>query len=410
MAIKITNTRQAVKVQASQRSKQTMGKKVLELGKEYTILFPKKDGEVVVAGIVGRNCSYDDLGMSFGRIADTQMEINEETGRIKDNSGMQEWAVISSLLYEASKLLDIEKAKEEAQKVADATGDVVDSLALNQTITKITEEYEGRAKTATEKAVMPTKQRLVSSRIDFSIFTEAVLIPLDKSMLPEYEKAVGVEVRLSATKQRQLNDIIDNPNYNDQDDKDGFLEVKFSYTGASTQEAGRNPYSGVEKNIRKVDLTKKDGKYVDTGVQSIAYILNDTTNDHDLMFSRAGAVSYAQTAVDVEGAMKKFLANNRMLPVHIDAESDMFKRNAKMLYKMGVLYKEGSPQYKQLKDLVESQEAEEAESNPIDELEETMTGSVQELTKAKSTKEVADIVDSDDELKDMLGDDEIADI
>lgn len=406
MAIRITTTREAVKVQASQRSKQTLGKKVLELGKEYVLLFPKKDNEIVVAGIVGRNCDFDSLNVSFGRIIDSQMEINPETDRIKDNSGMASWAALSNILYKAAQAKEISDKKDEAIKISEATGSAVDEGALGQAIDKIRLAYEGQKRHGDEAAVMPTKQRLVSSKIDFSIFTEAVLIPLDKKLKPEYDKAVSVEVRLSVTKQRQLNAILDDPNYNDMGDPDGFLEVKFSYKGTDAKEAGKNAYQGAEAAVRKINLEKDEtGSYVDPGVKSIEFLLNDTTHDHDLMFSRAGTVSYANTAADVEAAMRKYLANNRMLPLYIDFEDEATKRHAKDILELGCVFNKGTRQYDELLAIVEEQEA----NNVAIEQDAGVTGDIEKVAKSKTTREVVDAVDANEELQELVAD-EVEDI
>lgn len=406
MSIRITNTREAVKVQASQRSKQSLGKKVLELGKEYVLLFPKKDNEIVVSGIVGRNCDYNSLNISFGRIVDSQMNINEETGRIKDNSGMQKWANLSNILYKASMAREISDKKDEAVKVADKTGSVVDEGALSQAINNVVLAYEGQKRQGDQAGVMPTKQKLVSTKVDFSIFTEAVLVPLDKQLKPEFDKAIGVEVRLSSTKQKQLNAILDDPNYNNMDDPDGFLEVKFSYKGADAKEAGKNAYLGVETAVRKIDLTvDNNNEYVDPGVKTITYILSDTTHDHEVMFSRAGTVSYAQTAADVESAMRKYLANNRMLPLFIELEDESVARHAKDILDLGCVFKEGTKQHTELLNIIEEQQGKEVVED------ETITGGVKDLMGAKSTKDVEKIVGDDEELKSMIEDgDEIEDI
>jgi hypothetical protein len=407
MGIRITNTREAVKVQASQRSKQALGKKVLELGKEYVLLFPKKENEIVVAGIVGRNCDYDALGVSFGRLNDSQMEINEETGRIKDNSGMQRWAVLSNILYKAAMAKEISDKTEEARKIAEQTGDKIDEAGLSQAINKVKLAYEGQARHGDEAAIMPTKQRLVSSRVDFSIFSEAVLIPLDKNLKPEYDKAISVEVRLSNTKQKQLNAILDDPNYNNAEDKDGFLEVKFSYKGANAQEAGKNSYLGAELAVRKVDLTIDNGEYVDSGVKSIAHLLSDTTHDHDIMFSRAGTVSFAQTAADVEAGMRKYLSNNRMLPLFIDMEDETTKRNASTILELKV-FNSTSKQFEELQAMVEEQKA--SEQTDDNQEDGTMPAEAKDLLAAKTTKEVDAITSKNEELKGMVGNEEVEDI
>lgn len=403
MAMRIATTRGAAKVIASQKSKQMLGKNNLELGKEYILLFPKSDNEIVASGIVGRTCDYDALGLSFGRLAEDQMEINEETGRITDNSGMRRWAALSSILFKAAELRDIEEKKEEAQKIAAKTDSPIDEAALSQAIEKVRAAYEGTPRQGEVAAVMPTKQRLISPSVSFSISTEAVLIPLDRNLKPEFDKASSVEVRLSNTKIKQINAILDDPNYNNANDPDGFLEVKFAYKGADRKEAGKNPYQGVESAVRKIDLTMKDGEYVDAGTRSIAHLLSDTTHDADLMFSRAGTVSFAKTAADVEAAMRKYLSQNRVLSVFIDMEDELTKRHAKDILDLGCVFKKDSRQYNELLAIVESQKDEVV-------ADDTISGDVSKLSNAKNARDVEKAANESEELRAMIDDGAIEDI
>lgn len=408
MSFKISDTKQAAKVQASQRSKAAMGKKNLELGKEYTILFPKKDNRVVVSGIVGRNCNYDALKVSFGRIADSQMEVNPETGRIKDLSGMRQWATLSGILYKAAKLKDIQVARDEAQKIADATSSAIDEVGLQMSIDKVELAYEGAKATAEAKAILPTKQRLISYSVDFSIFTEAVLIPLNKQLQPEFDKAAPVEVRLSKSKIDQINSILDNPMYNNMDDPDGFLEIKFSYVGESTKAAGQNKYTGCEAAVRKVNLTKDaDGNYVDSGTLQISGYLKDTTHDPDIMFSRAGTVSFANTAQDVEAAMRKYLSNNRTLPLFIDLEDEATKRAAKDIIALNCVFGTNTRQYTELMNIIEEQEA---ANGVADDDQGDISGDVGKLSSAKDTQDVAAAVAGNEELSGMISQGGVEDI
>lgn len=410
MAFKITNTGEAVKAQATQRSKTALGKKVLNQNTEYTMLFRKKNNSVAVAGMVGHNTNYDLLGMSFVRIPDKLMEVNEETGRIKDISGLNDWATLSSILFNAAKAKEISDAKEEQQKLADGTGTEIDTIALEQAIDKIKLLYDGRKKQGDEDAIAPKRQRLLSYSIDFNIFTEAVLIPLDGELKPEWDKAVCVEVQLNPVKQRQINTILANSKYHDINDPDGFLEIKFPYLGDTPQTAGKNAYLGVEHNVRKVNLEKaEDGTYIDPNVQSIAYKLNDTTNDHDLIFSRSRAVSYANTPEDVIAAIKRYLSVNKTLPLFIDLKSDAVKNAAKELINLDCVFRKNTKQYKELLQIVEDAEK---EGKVAEAPEEDLTASLAKISEVTNTHEMEDLLNSDEELIKHQGEDtdEITDI
>ena len=407
MGFRITNTESAAKVVASQKSKKMLGKDNLELNKEYVLLFPKKNNKVVVSGIVGRGCSHKDLGFTFARIADSQMEVNEETGRIKDNSGMGTWAMLSNILYKASQRKEEKEAEQNAINMANLTGAKVDDVALRQQLEKIDIAYNGRPKVGDEQAILPSRSRLVSSSVQFSIFTEAVLIPLDKELKPEFDKASGVEVSLSPTKVEQINGILKNSNYNNMDDPDGFLEIKFSYMGKDRKEAGKNKYMGVEPAVRKVNFSKDDnGEYVDNGTRMIAHLLNNTSHSDEMMFSRSGTVSFAKTSADLEAAMRKFLASNKILSAYIDLEAEDVKRNAKTIMDLNCVFGKDTKQYKELLEIIQEQEADSDEQQE----EDTVSADLNKLKEAKDTEELEEAMKGNEELASMISDDEISDI
>lgn len=414
MSIMFTNTKQAQSVQASQRGKKALGSKTLTLGKEYALLLPKKDNVVVCAGIVGRNCNRDDIGISFARIYDNQMEQNPETGRITDNSGLRKWAALSNILYKAAQAKEIAEAEEEAAKLAEKTGSKIDEGALAQRIDQIKIAYEGQLKQGDIPAILPSKQRLISSSVNFSVFTEGVLVPLDKNLKPEFDAAISVEVRLSNKKQKDINDILDNPQYNDMDDPDGFLEVKFSYKGADAKEAGKNPYQGVEAAIRKVNLKKdENGKYIDEGTRSIVEKLNDVSHDPVMIFNRAGTVSFAKTSADAEAGMRKFLSTNRILPTFIDMEDEQTKNHAQDILDLNCVFGKDTKQYRELQEMAAAVAAERAGNDPavaLKEMADDMNAGVRELAQATDTKKIAETLEGNEELKKMVEDEGISDI
>lgn len=387
MKVKITGTKNASVIVASQRGKKSLGK-ILELGNEYTLLFPKKDNDVVMSGIPGRNACYDDLGIGFVRIPEDMMELQEETNRIIDKSGMNKWGILSSLLYSASKARDIEMSKQEAKKAAEMTGDPIDERALEQTINGIILDYDGAAKTGNSEAVLPKKQRLLSPSVDINLFTEAIIIPLNKDLEPIWDKASAVEVQISPAKLNQLSDIVKSKVYNNFDDPDGFLEVKFSYKGTTKNDAGKNKYAGVEDKVRKVNFQKNDdGTYIDPQVESNRGLFTSISNDSDIIFSRSGVVSFAKTPAELEAAMRKYLSTHRVLPAYIDLEDEKTKKFAKTLAEFG-LFSEDSKKYKELMAIIEEQEQDTVVEDVIEELDK----GVKELSNSKSVSEANQVL------------------
>lgn len=406
-SIKITGLNSAKSVLSSQRGKPPINKR-LELGKEYVLLFPKHEGEIVVSGIPGYTCSFEDIGISFVRLTNNQMDVDEETNRIIDRSGIRSWANISDILYSAARARDIEKATDEAKKMAERTGVSFESqsAALTQTIEKINQAYDGVRATSTTSAVPPTKTRLVSRGLTISIFTNVLLIPLNEHLMPEYDKACAVEVRLSQTKINQLSSIQSSPAYNDPNDPEGFVEVKFSYKGTTRNEAGRQSYQGCEEAVRKINLKKnEDGSYVDKNVNSIASIIASISHDPDVIYNSSNTVAYASLASDLDAAMRKYLATERTIPTYIDMEADNVKRSARELLDAGVFGK-NTKQYAQLEEMLQ---AEESENSVSIDTANSLPSEVADVVKSNTVTEVDNIVKNSDELAEMLAE-EITDI
>lgn len=411
--IKITGAKSAAAIKASQQGLQVIGK-TLELGKEYTLLFPKliEDGvrqdDIAMAGIIGRTTSFDDLRMSFVRIPDKDLEQNSETQRITDKSALRKWGVVSSILYKAAEFRDIENAKRDAADAAERQGVAVDETALAQAIENIRVQYNGRKSDGQNASVLPTKRRLIKSGTpDILLFTEAIIIPLDGELKPEWEKAQAVEVTISNAKLKCLQEILKRPAYNDPESD--FYEVKFSYVGKDKKEAGGNKYTGLEAVARKVNMTKDaEGKFVDQNVQSIASKLAFIAHDGQTIFNRSNQVTFAKTPEDFEAAIRKFLADakNNILTTYIDMESDQVKKGASILDELKI-FNENSKQYKELQEVIKSvgTPADDA-TNPVEELHAAAT----ELAGSTGVSQAANVVDENPELAATIGAEDLGDL
>ena len=402
--ISVKGARGAKKASMAQRGLTRFGAKNLQLGTEYTILLPRVGSDIVLAASVGRQCDWESLGFGFAKLPKEMMQINPDTDRITDLSCMVAWGRISSILYKAAKIRDIEDAKEEALKTAQRSGGKVDEVTLSQTIASIEEAYDGRPKKGEQAAVAPTKKRLLSSNVDLAYTTEGIVIPLDRTLKPVWNSAKVMEITLSLAKINQIIDILDNPNYCDVDDDSGFLEIKFAYVGKDTKEAGRNKFLGVEKAIRKVDLsTGENGEYLDADVRSISSLLKSVSHDGDAIGQRSSIANYAKTPADVDAAMRKYLASNRILTTYIDMEDEATKRSAQDLFEYNV-FNTGSKQYEELKAMLEADEAMSAGDDSI-------TGKLVEAAEAGTARVAKEVLDSDSALQEMVaGDDEVIDI
>lgn len=348
MGITISSLGQAVKYQSAQKSKARFGSKNLVLGKEYELLFRKNNGDVIVSGMAGRQANFDELGIGFVRLFDDQLEENPETGRITDRSSMRQWSIISSILFHAAEKKEIDEFEEDAKKTAARSGMPINPATLEQGIEDIHNHYHYNKDSGVKAEDM--RRPLLSAGIQFNIITEVLVVPLlkDNGNAPDYKNARVMEISLSPAKQRQIAEVISNPVYNDMDDLDGFLHVKFSYIGANAQEAGKKEFQGLENVVRKVNLAKVDGVYVDAGVASIAPMIDSIAKTSEAIYISSNAVAYASTTADLDVAMKKYLSNCILL-TYVDFTSDIVKKNAIMLKDWGIF----NPESKQYKELLE---------------------------------------------------------
>lgn len=349
MGITISSLGQAAKYQSAQKSKARFGAKNLVLGKEYELLFRKNNGDVIVSGMAGRQANFDELGIGFVRLFDDQLEENPETGRITDRSSMRQWSIISSILFHAAEKMEIEEFEENAKKTASRSGVLLNPATLEQGIEDIHNHYHYNKDSGVKAEDM--RRPLLSAGIQFNIITEVLVVPLikDNGNAPDYKNARVMEISLSPAKQRQIAEVISNPVYNDMDDPDGFLHVKFSYIGTNAQEAGKKEFQGLESVVRKVNLAKDaDGVYVDAGVASIAPMIDSIAKTSEAIYISSNAVAYASTTADLDVAMKKYLSNCILL-TYVDFTSDIVKKNATMLKDWGIF----NPESKQYKELLE---------------------------------------------------------
>lgn len=406
MGIQLDNMQDCIMAIDAQKNNKSFGQAV-ELGKEYSVIFRKKNGFPAVAGITGRNVDRDALGISFVRIPDDKLEQVGTTNSFRDSTISAKWATISNLLYKAAKAKEIADARDDAQKAADMAGVPIDELALSQAIEKIELAYEGRRAVDGVAAIQPTKRRLINSvgsKVEINVHSECVVVPLDSNMQPEYDKAVVAGIILRESRLRALSTIAGNPAYNDQNDPNGYMEVRFSCTGTDKKIAMRNPFVGVEKSVRKFNFDKdENGSYVDSHVTAILPKLSSITENAGIMRDRSSSSIWAGTVADLDAAMRKYLAANRVLPLFLDLNDDSVRRHAKTILDLGCVFREHSKQWEELKAIVD---ADEASANAAVEQEaavDNAQGAI-EATKSQNVGEVVDAIDKH-QLADVIGDD-----
>lgn len=406
MGCMISSLGQAVTYQSAQKSRARFGSKTLTLGKEYELLFRKRAGDVVVSGMAGRQANFDVLNVGFVRLYDDQMEENPETGRITDKSSMRQWSVVSNILYRAAERMEIEEFEEKAKLTAKRTGMPLNQATLDQGIADIRDHYKFNKDSGVKAEDMA--KPLLSNGIQFNIVTEVLVVPYNKdnANAPEYNNAKVMEISLSPAKQRQIAEAIANPNYNDVEDEDGFIHMKFSYIGANSKEAGKKEFQPLEKVVRKVNLEKDDnGVYVDAGVASISSLISGMAKSAEAIYNSSNAVAYAATTADLDVAMKKYLANCILL-TYVDFTEDIVKKNAEMLKDWGI-FNPDSKQYKELLEVIANAETD-AVSKLEDEAKEAVENDVTEALEIAKAKTVTEAINAYDNSSQQFG--EVEDI
>lgn len=357
--------------------------KLLNLGTRYRLFFPVTTDEhgandILLAAVPGRKLDYEKLKRSFITLSDFEQS---ETGRIVDNSGLQPYARISRVLFEAECAMEKAKAKDEAIKIASQTGKEVDQVALAASLKEIELAYHGD-RDAKPSAVYATKSPMISSVV-VEVATEVYVVPLTSNGEPEFAKAFVAAFPISSRKQKQLVELVTNPDTCPIGTK--FLEVSYNYTGTDKKQAGMDATlqgcsheTSLAVKYPELWAANKDG-------------LDKLSTSAEAIASKNMSMSSTATTAEVVELFKKYVSKNSLTLVYIDLESDIAKSAAKDMVEFDIAVEAPTVQ-KKLIELVNSQtEDKEAE-------EELNAAEVTGAAKAKSLSELEAATDNVDKL------------
>lgn len=399
----VTDIQSADAVLSAQKQRMMIGQ-ALELGNEYVILFPLRSGSIVVAGLPSRSASFGPKSFARCKLQlGVDFEMDPETGKLKDISELKAWGRLSNLLYKAAQAKETADKLEEERRRCETAGTEFNEVSANQIIENVNILYNGAPAEEDKEAVYPKRKRILDS-ITVQMFTEAVLLPLDKDTLkPLWGKAVGVEIALTPGRIKQLKEILKTPAYSEVADPDGFLEVKFSYKGDKKNIAGQNKYVGVELDHRKVDLTKdEDGNYVGP-IKESQHVLNGTAHDPESIYNRSGTVSMAKPITEITAKLRQYIASNVTLFEYVDMTDESFRVSARDFYAANI-FNPNTKQYRELEEIVIELNEEEG----IEPEDTNVSDAIGKLANASSVADVAGL--SEEEIKDAMDDEDIVDI
>lgn len=313
--------------------------------------------DLIAASIPGRSCNFDVCGTAFIKLNKEQIEYDENTKKLKDNSGLDAWAKIAKVLH-AAECAQKKKLKElEAKAIATGTNTQLDTTKLNMEFEKLDIMYFG-GKDSLGKRVMPDVQPIISS-LQYKMTTQVLVIPMVNDK-PDYEKAKTAYLELSNDRIAELINIIEDAKYCSIGDK--FLEVGYKFYGKDTKEAGRRAkLEGITKEYR-LSTVDPEG-WATGGKRAIDRMVEGPTvvDTAELMAGRNINVSSKKSVSDIETAIRKYCATNPGVIANINVESDEVKYAAKALVEKGLV--DSMPNIKtSLEELLRTESTEETEA------------------------------------------------
>lgn len=319
----------AVKEKNSTSKRRAFSQK-MEVGNSYRLFFPLADDEkgdttIIVASAWGRKLDSDILGKGCNFVK-LSPDFNKD-GNLHDNSGIAPYARIARVIFEAECAFEKDEAKDEAARTARALGKDIDTIALASKLKEIEQTYHGDPD-AKPQRIYATKSPVIG-RQTLEIATECLVVPLNVSGAPEWEKAEVCAFPFTSDKKiAQLRTIYQNSDYCAPDAE--YLEVGWTYSGKDKKEAGSNAaLTGISKD------TSIATKFPELW-EANKYRLEDISSDPDTMASKNWTLSAATPVKEVVERLKAYLLKKPILLPHIDLEADITKQAAKDILELGV--------------------------------------------------------------------------
>lgn len=341
--------------------------KVLELNNSYRIFVKKvfleeeQLWDFIVGMVPGRSTDFEVTGTSFMKLDGDQLEVDEETNKYKDVSGMATWARIARIIHEARAKDEMDAKEDEAKRNAQKLHQPIDQVKLAQEHEAIKLRYFG-GKAADGTNIMP-KERPFISKLEFKSVMQILVVPLDAKGVPQPDKAKPAIFEPSAKRFQELTTILDNPAYNNVESE--WLEVGYSYLGDSKETAGRNAtFQGIAESLSIKTMYPEQWEKLQASFDKL--VKGDSVDKTaELMVSRCISLAGKSSVQDVIQGIKKWCSTNPGVLTYIDVTSDDVKAAAKDLISFGLV--DGAVDIKNsLEELIAAQNSTEAETAPAE--------------------------------------------
>ena len=309
--------------------------KVVELNNNYRlfmrvskIVVDEETGAFVIDPMVpttpGRPCDWEIVGTSFIPFNSSMAEL-DETDNIVDLTGLNKWARIAKVIFEAQCTREKKAAEAEQMRVAEETGRPLDAVALQQAIEGIELKYHG-GKSANGKKINPDKSPAIGS-IVYKLTAQVLAVKLDPTGTPDWNNAQCAVWELSKARADEIINICSTMDYVDLDNM--IIELGYSYTGADKKSAGQN--ASLQGIAESLSLRKKyPDLWESIGKSKIGMLVLGSNDDQtaDLVCSRNANLSGRTSPSEAIVNFKKWCSDNAATLASIDTEADITKAAA----------------------------------------------------------------------------------
>ena len=334
---------QGLNLKDKQKDNQALSK-VLELNGKYRIFCRvTEDNGVntpIVAMVPGRSLDAKALGRVFIPIEGDLISV-DEYGKFKDMSGLDAWARMARVLFDAQCIREKKAVEAEAKRAAEDLGQEINSADLSKSLEKIELEYHG-GKAADGTNILPKKRPIISG-LQLKMTNQLLVVKLDAKGAPDVANINYAFLEISDSRAKKLLSFCNDVNY--YDPTTGVLEFGLDYSGKDKQEAGRNDYTPIAHSLSlKTQYPEVWEKDILPKVEGLVKG-NSPLETARLMRSKNRSVSTSVSPSEVITAFKKWASTNTAVYGSIDWESEDVKRSAKDFLDNGLL--EAAPKVKE---------------------------------------------------------------
>lgn len=336
--------------QANAQSDNIRFNKAIELNNKYRLFMRVVDlsnygGEgfdIAAVSSPGRQLSLGEKKGGFCKFPSNMIEVTE-AGRTKDLSGMQSWANVAKVLFEAAYRKEKKAVEDDAEKLARDLERDIDVVALSKNLEAVELQYHGGE--AADGTKIYAKKSPFLSGIKVKVAVQVAVVRIAPDGVPELSKFKVTSFEPSNQRMDALQSLLMNPNYYEKGSE--YLEVEIDYAGTDTAEAGRKlKFQGIAKSLSLAV------QYPELWDKLSASMLSQLSDSYEVIFAKAPVFSRSKSVSEVVSEIKKYCATNVSLFTYIDFEDEKTKNAAKDFIGLGLV--ESLPKIKNtLKELVE---------------------------------------------------------